>query len=77
MGTDPLAGEYRNKTIFLKDTLERLGNTLVTGTATLNLVHIVGGGDEEWSVQELYGTGVCKNGKYSLPYSSSYTGPFL
>jgi hypothetical protein len=77
MGTHPLAGEYHNKTIFLKDTLERLGNTHVTGTATLNLVHIVGGGDEEWSVQELHGTGVCKNGKYSLPYSSSSTGPFL
>ncbi len=67
MGTHPLAGEYHNSTIFLKDALERLGNTLVAGTSTLNLVHIVGGGDEEWSVQELHGTGVCKNGKCSLP----------
>ena len=70
MGTHPLAGEYHNQTIFLKDTLERLGNTLVTGTSTLKLVHIVGGGDEEWSVQELHGRGVCKNGKYySFPHS--------
>lgn len=76
MGTHPLAGEYHNKTIFLTDTLERLENTLVTGTATLNLVHIIGGGDEEWSVQELHGTGICKNGKYLLPCSSSSTGHF-
>ena len=62
MGTHPLAGEYRNRTIFLQDTVERLGNTLVAGTATLSLVHVVGGGEEEWSVQELHGTGVCKNG---------------
>jgi hypothetical protein len=24
---------------------------------------VIGGGDEEWSVQELHGTGLCKNGK--------------
>jgi ketosteroid isomerase-like protein len=73
MGTHPLAGEYYNRTIFVADALERLGNTFVTGTSTLNLVHIVGGGDEEWSVQELHGTGVCKNGEDSYPYSSSPT----
>ncbi len=28
MGTHPLAGEYHNKTIFLKDTLERLNTPL-------------------------------------------------
>lgn len=75
MGTHPLAGEYRNKTIFLTDTLERLGNTLVSGTSTLNLVHIVGGGDEEWSVQELHATGVCKNGESY--HSSASTGHLL
>ena len=77
MGTHPLAGEYHNSTIFLKDALERLGNTLVAGTSTLNLVHIVGGGDEEWSVQELHGTGVCKNGRCYLPCPSLPTGHFL
>ena len=62
MGTHPLAGDYHNRTVFLTDTLQRLSNTLVTNTSTLNLVHIVGGGDEEWSVQEMHATGVCKNG---------------
>jgi len=66
MGTHPLAGEYHNRTIFLTDAIERLANTLTTGSSALNLVHIVGGGDEEWSVQELHATGVCKNGEYSL-----------
>lgn len=67
MGTHPLAGEYHNRTVFLTNAIERLANTLIAGTSTLELVHIVGGGDEEWSVQELHATGVCKNGKYSLP----------
>lgn len=67
MGTHPLAGEYHNRTIFVTDALGRLGNTFVAGTSTLNLVHIVGGGDEEWSVQELHGTGVGKNGEGSCP----------
>ena len=74
MGTHPLAGDYHNRTIFLTDTLERLGNTFVAGTSTLSLVQIVGGGDEEWSAQELHGTGVCKNGEDSHPYSFSSNG---
>jgi hypothetical protein len=28
----------------------------------LTLTHVAGGGDEEWSVQELHGLGLCKNG---------------
>jgi hypothetical protein len=63
MGTHPLAGEYTNRTIFAIDALARLANTLdPTKPAKLNLVHIVGGGDEEWSSQELHALGVCKNG---------------
>ena len=72
MGTHPLAGEYHNRTIFVTNALERLANTLINGTSALDLVHIVGGGDEEWSVQELHGVGVCKNGRYSIPYSSLF-----
>ena len=61
MGTHPLAGEYHNRTVFLTDAVMRLDNTIVNGTGTLDLVHIVGGGDEEWSAQELHALGVCKN----------------
>lgn len=72
MGTHPLAGQYHNRTIFLADAVMRLDNTIINGTGTLELVHIVGGGDEEWSANELHGLGVCKNGEYSLScYSSS------
>ena len=63
MGTHPLAGAYHNRTIFLTDAIMRLDKTIVNGTGTLDLVHIVGGGDEEWSAQELHGLGVCKNGE--------------
>lgn len=66
MGTHPLAGEYHNRTIFVTNALERLANTLITGTSTLELVQIVGGGDEEWSAQELHAVGVCKNGENSI-----------
>ncbi len=69
MGTHPLAGEYHNRTIFLTDAIMRLDNTLLNGTGTLDLVHIVGGGDEEWSAQELHGLGVCKNGALFPPTS--------
>ncbi len=75
MGTHPLAGEYHNRTIFLTDAIMRLDNTLLNGTGTLDLVHIVGGGNEEWSAQELHGLGVCKNGEYSLPHPSSSSSP--
>jgi uncharacterized protein len=64
MGTHPLAGVYNNLTIFAVDTLERLENTMdPTQPTTLKLVQVIGGGDSEWSVQELHGLGVCKNGE--------------
>lgn len=68
MGTHPLAGQYHNRTIFIADTLERLKNTLRSSPpATMKLVHVVGGGSE-WSVQELHGLGVGKNGKLPLSF---------
>ncbi|KAF2806280.1 uncharacterized protein BDZ99DRAFT_501175 [Mytilinidion resinicola] len=63
MGTHALAGVYHNRTIFAIDALQRLSKTLDPAHKTsLKLTFIVGGGDSEWSVQELHGQGVCKNG---------------
>lgn len=62
-GTHPLAGLYTNVTI-LELSFERIefaaskANPLI-----LSLNNIIGGGDEEWSVQELEVKGVCKSGK--------------
>ena len=64
MGTHPLAGEYSNRTIFLADAIVRLDNVIDPKRPTsLELTSIVGGGDEEWSLQELHALGVCKNGE--------------
>lgn len=64
MGTHPLAGVYHNKTIFAVNALARLANTLDPATpSTLNTTFISGGGEDEWSVQELHALGVCKNGR--------------
>ncbi|KAJ9192896.1 hypothetical protein DTO164E3_8129 [Paecilomyces variotii] len=62
MGTHPLAGQYHNVTIFADNTLLRLGNVLRTSPAPSTKLLNVIGGNSEWSVQEVYGTGVCKNG---------------
>ena len=68
MGTHPLAGQYHNRTIFVVDAIERLANTLDQAhPSKLTLTRVIGGGDEEWSVQELHGTGVCKNGTSYVP----------
>jgi hypothetical protein len=69
MGTHPLAGVYHNKTIFAVNALARLSNTLDNTQSTkLDLTHIIGGGNSEWSLQELHGLGVCKNGKLLTTY---------
>jgi len=68
MGTHPLAGEYHDREIFINETLVRLGKTTAPGhPIVLSLVNIMGGGNEEWSVQELHALGVCKDGKSSTP----------
>lgn len=59
-GTHPLAGVYHNRTFFIADAIELLANVLKSG-GTANLLSIVGGGDEEWSVQEIHALDVCKN----------------
>jgi hypothetical protein len=64
MGTHPLAGDYHNRTVFLTDTIQRLATA---GDASkphsLTLTHVIGGGDEEWSVQEMHALGTMKNGR--------------
>ena len=73
MGTHPLAGEYSNRTIFLADAIVRLDNVLDPKKPTsLELTSIVGGGDEEWSLQELHALGVCKNGELTSLLLSQY-----
>jgi ketosteroid isomerase-like protein len=63
MGTHPLAGQYHNRSIFLADAVLRLNNTLdPTHPTSFDLVRVIGGGNE-WTVQELHGTGTCKNGE--------------
>jgi ketosteroid isomerase-like protein len=62
MGTHPLAGVYNSQKLVVTDAIERLGNVLKSGGST-NLISIVGGETEEWSVQEIHALGVCKNGE--------------
>ncbi|KAI9871211.1 MAG: hypothetical protein M1830_003194, partial [Pleopsidium flavum] len=62
MGTHPLAGEYHSQEIFINDTLVLLDKTAAPDhPIVLSLVNIIGGGNEEWSVQELHALGVCKD----------------
>ncbi|EXJ78124.1 hypothetical protein A1O3_09285 [Capronia epimyces CBS 606.96] len=61
-GTHPLAGRYQNKTV-LESTFKRITSTAVSGTSfAVSIIHIVGGGLEQWSVQELEVKGVCQSG---------------
>ena len=63
MGTHALAGHYTNLATFVNDTVIRLAATLDRSKPnSFDLVHVTGGGDEEWSVEELHATGVAKNG---------------
>lgn len=66
MGTHPLAGTYVSRSLIITDAIERLANVLASGGSTA-LLSIVGGGDEEWSVQEIHALGLCKNGELLRP----------
>lgn len=70
MGTHSLAGVYHSQKILIADAIQRLGNVLATGGST-DLLSIVGGGAEEWSVQEIHALGVCKNGELLHQYYST------
>lgn len=84
MGTHPLAGTYHNSTIFATDALARLENTASSADPlVVSLVNVIGGGDEEWSVEELTVNGVLKNGMWScvvlryLMFFSLFSSPLL
>lgn len=61
-GTHPAAGTYTNRTVLIA-TFARISATgSKANPLELSVKNIIGGGDEEWSVQELEVKGVCKNG---------------
>ncbi len=62
MGHHPLAGQYKSKADFQKQTLQRLG-AIMKNPIQLEVRNVIGGGDEEWAVVELIATSTCKNGE--------------
>ena len=61
-GTHALAGQYNKKTV-LEAAFLRIDDTgSKEAPLVISIVNIVGGGGEEWSVQELQVLGVCRNG---------------
>jgi ketosteroid isomerase-like protein len=63
-GTHPLAGQYNNKTV-LEAAFVRIDATgSKASPLIISIMNIIGGGAEQWSVQELEVTGICKNGKF-------------
>ena len=73
MGTHPLAGQYHNKTVFAINAIARLGkiqDRSIKGNTTI--VNIVGGCNEEWSVQEIQAKLTMKNGKLGSPDVRGY-----
>ena len=65
MGTHPLAGVYKSKTDFLKNTFERLGKILKEGSVVMKVDHIYVSGDI--AVVEMTSTAL--NGR---PYSQKF-----
>ncbi|OJJ86357.1 uncharacterized protein ASPGLDRAFT_33268 [Aspergillus glaucus CBS 516.65] len=62
-GTHPLAGRYLNKTLFAVNALARLSKIQDnTAPHETTLINVVGGCDEEWSMQEMVATAVFQNG---------------
>ncbi len=60
--THPLAGQYNNKLV-LEVAFARIAATGAKATPfLLSLTNIIGGGNEEWSVQELEVRGICTSG---------------
>lgn len=64
-GTHPLAGRYLNKTLFAVNALARLSKIQDnTAPHETTLINVVGGCDEEWSMQEMVATAVFQNGTF-------------
>ncbi len=60
--TDVLAGQYNNKAL-LEAAFLRIDDTgSKESPLVISIVNIIGGGEEEWSVEELQVLGVYRNG---------------
>lgn len=64
-GTHPGAGQYNNRTVLLATFARISAVGKSSAPLELSLLNVIGGGSEEWSVQELKVEGVCKNGKHN------------
>jgi uncharacterized protein len=69
MGTHPLAGHYTSKASFYNSTSLRLSKIEAPG-GSMSLIRVVGGCDEEWSVQEMLGNATMLNG---MPFVNQYS----
>ncbi|KAI9658369.1 MAG: hypothetical protein M1821_002502 [Bathelium mastoideum] len=69
MGTHPLAGHYASKVAFYNSTTVRLSKIEAPGGST-SLVRVIGGCDEEWSVEEMLGSVTMLNG---MPFINQYS----
>lgn len=69
-GTHALAGQYNNKTV-LEAAFSRIDETgSQEAPLVISIVNVIGGGEEEWSVEELQVLGVCRNGRTMQPVTS-------
>ena len=72
-GTHPLAGQYHNRTI-LEAAFARIDATGAEGSPlVLSLIDVIGGGDEQYSVQELQVLGTCIDGSICLTINNPFT----
>ncbi|KAF7196415.1 hypothetical protein HII31_02143 [Pseudocercospora fuligena] len=65
MGTHPAAGRFKTLDEWKAGALGVVQKTL-KDQIQLELVNVIGGGDEEWAVIELEANAVCKNGKKAM-----------
>ncbi|KAM3418320.1 hypothetical protein BST61_g4319 [Cercospora zeina] len=68
MGTHPAAGHFTTLDSWKKGALGVINNVLKE-PLKLELVNVIGGGDQEWATVELRANSVCKNG---MPYPQRY-----
>jgi hypothetical protein len=72
-GSQPFSGMYNNKTIFMIDGIQRFSKIQdSTKPHTNTLVNIVGGCNEEWSVQEVHQTAYLINGTQDFSKALSF-----
>lgn len=64
MGHHPLAGRFTSLAEWKAKALQPI-NVVLKEPLRLKVRNIVGGGDQEWAVVELFADATCKNGKDS------------